>query len=720
MNAVLIVLTEGGDPQRIALDCRRPLSVGRAADNDIVVDHPTVSERHARLSCTDGAWLLKDLGSSNGTLVDNVPCEEIRLVHGNLLSFGEARIRFEVPGVANEAALPSAPAPEPAGPPAPLLKVRGQRPATVGRIQAIPAGQAGRAAETSSARPPVQSPSAPESAAAPSRPGEKVRPSLQAPNREATEGEVTYAAERMTAWAQQFAEFGGAEIAAQIGIRSVRVFSFLELEGLAVAESRHTVTEQRRLRSGESRKSFPAVRQAANLSDPAVPSAREKREGTIKLVVPGSAIRVDCPKCSGQGKARCPDCGGKGRIHPCPRCGGAGRHTCPFCQGRKRTADSYGNLSDTPCSFCGGRGIRDCGLCREFTARNEAVASSVVKGGPYAFEEVHFTSSKSKGAFCTSCGATGVLHCPDCEGAGVFVDEQLLVVERKASVFADSIAHGLPSESVQRLKPPGELPLLSLVTLDRTRSPVGADWDGNLKAKAESLLEDIADVAGRCVEQSVGVRGFVAVHVQYDCGGKGYELWIDGAGGVFAQASPFGRREEVSEILGQMQGAAAKLNGLLVRAGGLILAAAFVLSLLTLGVKAAVVGALAILCVYALVAAFGLHFVQGAVHAGRWRELNLALLRNTFTQQEFRDLLSKSYAGLLRQSRWLRKLPLPQTTVDVSTSAGSPNTFGKLVGLSAGALAVASVVPAAGSMLGGLTAVWFVLGTIHQHKPHGR
>ncbi len=55
-----------------------------------MVDHPTVSRRHAEFSCRDGEIELKDLGSANGTLVNGRaltqrPC---LLEHGDQLQFG--------------------------------------------------------------------------------------------------------------------------------------------------------------------------------------------------------------------------------------------------------------------------------------------------------------------------------------------------------------------------------------------------------------------------------------------------------------------------------------------------------------------------------------------------------------------------------------------------------------------------------------------------------
>ncbi len=49
--------------------------LGRFPTNDIVIPDPYVSRRHARIFYSDGKWFIEDLGSTNGTIVDN---EDIR------------------------------------------------------------------------------------------------------------------------------------------------------------------------------------------------------------------------------------------------------------------------------------------------------------------------------------------------------------------------------------------------------------------------------------------------------------------------------------------------------------------------------------------------------------------------------------------------------------------------------------------------------------------
>lgn len=74
------------------------ITIGKAADNDFVVDDASVSRHHARLTKdSDGCLFLEDLGSTNGTFVDGcqimkkrvVLTSEIRLGNHYVLSLSE-------------------------------------------------------------------------------------------------------------------------------------------------------------------------------------------------------------------------------------------------------------------------------------------------------------------------------------------------------------------------------------------------------------------------------------------------------------------------------------------------------------------------------------------------------------------------------------------------------------------------------------------------------
>jgi pSer/pThr/pTyr-binding forkhead associated (FHA) protein len=47
-----------------------PITIGRGDDATLVISDDYVSTRHARLSPRDGAWVIEDLGSTNGTFLD--------------------------------------------------------------------------------------------------------------------------------------------------------------------------------------------------------------------------------------------------------------------------------------------------------------------------------------------------------------------------------------------------------------------------------------------------------------------------------------------------------------------------------------------------------------------------------------------------------------------------------------------------------------------------
>lgn len=74
---------------------RDELSIGRDAGNDVTIDLPLVSRRHARLERQDGAVLLHDLNSTNGTFVNGQRLHGARaLAEGDEIAIGPARFTF--------------------------------------------------------------------------------------------------------------------------------------------------------------------------------------------------------------------------------------------------------------------------------------------------------------------------------------------------------------------------------------------------------------------------------------------------------------------------------------------------------------------------------------------------------------------------------------------------------------------------------------------------
>lgn len=71
------------------------LSIGRAEANDIHLDDSQLSRFHARVALDDGAWVLTDLSSKNGTTVNGKATDRRVLEHGDLVQVGESVLVFE-------------------------------------------------------------------------------------------------------------------------------------------------------------------------------------------------------------------------------------------------------------------------------------------------------------------------------------------------------------------------------------------------------------------------------------------------------------------------------------------------------------------------------------------------------------------------------------------------------------------------------------------------
>jgi Protein of unknown function (DUF3662)/FHA domain len=82
------------DDENYPLEGHGPWTIGRSQENDIVIPDPNVSRRHARLSRADNGFIVEDLGSTNGTLLDGAPIDRERIESGDELTFGQSTARF--------------------------------------------------------------------------------------------------------------------------------------------------------------------------------------------------------------------------------------------------------------------------------------------------------------------------------------------------------------------------------------------------------------------------------------------------------------------------------------------------------------------------------------------------------------------------------------------------------------------------------------------------
>ena len=71
------------------------ITIGRLASCDVVYSDPSVSRKHAEISCLDDQVVIVDLDSTNGTKVNGTLVRERILIDGDVVSVGNANIVFK-------------------------------------------------------------------------------------------------------------------------------------------------------------------------------------------------------------------------------------------------------------------------------------------------------------------------------------------------------------------------------------------------------------------------------------------------------------------------------------------------------------------------------------------------------------------------------------------------------------------------------------------------
>jgi pSer/pThr/pTyr-binding forkhead associated (FHA) protein len=73
-------------------------TAGRHPDSDIFLDDVTVSRRHAEVVATPDGFVVRDVGSLNGTYLNRERIDEAPLGHGDELQIGKFKLVFLVGG----------------------------------------------------------------------------------------------------------------------------------------------------------------------------------------------------------------------------------------------------------------------------------------------------------------------------------------------------------------------------------------------------------------------------------------------------------------------------------------------------------------------------------------------------------------------------------------------------------------------------------------------
>jgi hypothetical protein len=96
-------ITAGNDAgQEIEIRPGKTYTIGRAIDNDVVLTDIAVSRKHFDLRFEDGAWVIVDRGSGNGTVVNgNLEDNPFMLANGDAIEIGNTVFRFDQPNAAS-------------------------------------------------------------------------------------------------------------------------------------------------------------------------------------------------------------------------------------------------------------------------------------------------------------------------------------------------------------------------------------------------------------------------------------------------------------------------------------------------------------------------------------------------------------------------------------------------------------------------------------------
>ena len=73
-------------------DLKPDMSIGRTEGNDLVLNHPSVSRKHARVETRGNAWWIIDLKSTNGVKVNNNLISESPIIAGDKILIGSVQL----------------------------------------------------------------------------------------------------------------------------------------------------------------------------------------------------------------------------------------------------------------------------------------------------------------------------------------------------------------------------------------------------------------------------------------------------------------------------------------------------------------------------------------------------------------------------------------------------------------------------------------------------
>ncbi len=93
MSLIAKLVVVGGDVKTTEIKLKLPSTIGRGRGTSIVLPHPLISRQHCELYEAGGQLMVRDLGSLNGTFVNNQRITESPIAPGELLTVGTVTFR---------------------------------------------------------------------------------------------------------------------------------------------------------------------------------------------------------------------------------------------------------------------------------------------------------------------------------------------------------------------------------------------------------------------------------------------------------------------------------------------------------------------------------------------------------------------------------------------------------------------------------------------------
>src|SRR5579871_970999 len=94
MPAKLLYRDAQGRDANVDIPEATPIFLGRGADCAVRTDDAMVSRKNCKLSFGGGKFFVEDLGSSNGTFVNERRVQKQQLNHGDIIRCGTLQVRF--------------------------------------------------------------------------------------------------------------------------------------------------------------------------------------------------------------------------------------------------------------------------------------------------------------------------------------------------------------------------------------------------------------------------------------------------------------------------------------------------------------------------------------------------------------------------------------------------------------------------------------------------